>query len=61
MIREWHDYRDLNEETQLSPIEDEEIEMVPVFGPDRGGFGSRLGLGGYRAPDEEIVPEEEMP
>jgi hypothetical protein len=34
---------------------------VPTLGPDRGGFGSRLGLSGYRTAEDEIIPEEEMP
>ncbi len=44
------------------PPEEEEVEeMVAAMGPDKGGFGSRLGLSGYRPPEEEINPEEEIP
>jgi len=61
MVREWTDYRDLNEMPMAFGTVEQlpEPELVPVLGPDRGGFGSRLGLSGYTISDE-INPEEEM-
>lgn len=58
--RDWQHYRD-----EISPpgaIDEQEsprLEVVPTIGPDRGGFGSRLGLRAYAGP--EINPEEDMP
>ena len=40
--------------------EEADDEFVSVQGPDRGGFGSRLGLTAYRSPQDEINPEEDM-
>lgn len=38
------------------------LQLEPVLGPDRGGFGSRLGLRAYGLPEEdEIDPERDMP
>jgi len=43
-------------------IEEEEEQVVPIRGPDRGGFGSRLGLAGYRSPEEDMAAlESEVP
>jgi len=62
MVRDFREYRDT---VEPPPVLDDEgfsgPELVPVIGPDRGGFGSRHGLRGWTEPDEEIKPEDDMP
>ncbi len=62
MARDFREYRDTVEPTAV--LEDEGFpvpELIPVIGPDRGGFGSRHGLRGWTEPEEEIKPEDDMP
>jgi len=57
MAGEWHSYQQYQMELSAG-VETEptvEAEPVAVMGPDRGGFGSRLGLTAYRPPDEEEI------
>jgi hypothetical protein len=64
MAQEWHAYQQYQEQLAVpQEVEQEpEREMVTVRGPDRGGFGSRLGLTAYRPPEEEIeAMNEEIP
>jgi len=61
MSQDWVTYKPY----EIEPEEEEPIpptELVAVRGPDRGGFGSRLGLLAYRSPEEDIeAMENEIP
>lgn len=64
MAQEWHAYQQYQMQMEIPTEEPEpaEQEMVSVRGPDRGGFGSRLGLTAYRPPEEQIeAMNEELP
>jgi len=60
MVRDWGEYNALTDTYTLTTPDEVSLEMIPTLGPDRGGFGSRLGLAAYGSEDE-IKPEEEMP
>lgn len=62
MARDFMEYRAATDTyvRESPPIEEPE-ELVSTMGPDRGGFGSRLGLLAYAGDVDEIRPEEEMP
>ena len=60
MARDWLEYKAIAGDYQVAEGEEPEPLVVTVPGPDRGGFGSRLGVAAW-SPPEEINPEEEMP
>lgn len=61
-IIHWDQYHLIREEEEaVRPDEPEAVEPVlePVLGPDRGGFGSRLGLRGWSPEEVEAEFERE--
>lgn len=61
MARDFMEYKAATDTYVLSePDEPTEPKLEVVHGPDRGGFGSRLGLRAYGEVEDEIKPEEEM-
>jgi hypothetical protein len=62
MSQDWVTYKAYEVEPEVELEQPAPPELQVVRGPDRGGFGSRLGLTAWRSPEEDIQAlENEIP